>query len=66
MTWSMHVLDCVVIKLACPEVYQNATVKIKDAWEYTNIENVRDLAVVYQKAWRARLEVELVQTRTVT
>ena len=47
-----HVLECVVIKLACPELITNP-VKIADAFD-SNMENVRNLAVTYQKAWRVR------------
>ena len=49
-----HVLDCVIIKLACPMVYQNEDVKVEDAYQSDNMEKVKNLAIVFTKAWRAR------------
>ena len=49
-----HVIECVVIKLACPEVYLDGSVKLEDAYEGTNMEKIKKLAVVYTKAWRVR------------
>ena len=49
-----HVIECVVIKLACPEVYLDGSVKLGDAYEGTNMEKIKKLAVVYTKAWRVR------------
>ena len=46
-----HVIQCVVIKLACPEVYLNGSVKVEDAYEGSDMEKIKKLAVVYTKAW---------------
>ena len=52
-----HVIDCVVIKLACPLVYQSDNVRVEDAYEGTNMEKIKHLAVVYTKAWRTRQQL---------
>ena len=50
-----HVLDCVIIKLACPMVLnQNETVKVEDAYQSGDMEKVKKLAIVFTKAWRVR------------
>ena len=38
-----HVIDCVVIKLACPLVYQSENVRLEDACEGTNMKKLKDL-----------------------
>ena len=52
-----HVIDCVVIKLACPLVYQSDNVRVEDAYAGTNMEKIKHLAVVYTKAWRTRQQL---------
>ena len=47
-----HVLNCVILKLACPDLLKT-TSKISDAYG-TNEDNMKHLAVIYQKAWKAR------------
>ena len=49
-----HVLDCIVLKLACPELYRNSDVSINDAYEGNNMEKLKNLAIVFQEAWRTR------------
>ena len=49
-----HVLDCIVLKLACPELYLNSDVSINDAYEGNNMEKLKNLAIVFQEAWRTR------------
>ena len=52
-----HVIDCVVLKLACLLVYQSENVRLEDAYEGTNMEKIKLLAVVYTKAWRMRQQL---------
>ena len=49
-----HILDCIVLKLACPELYRNSDVSINDAYEGNNMEKLKNLAIVFQEAWRTR------------
>ena len=52
-----HVLECFVLRLACQDSYQTTTnVKISDAYE-SDIWKVKELATVFQKMWRKRLEL---------
>ena len=46
-----HVLSCVILKLACPDLVRT-TSKISDA--YGTEENMKNLAIIYQKAWKER------------
>ena len=55
-----HVLDCVVLKLACPELYLNSDVSINDAYEGNNMEKLKNLAIVFQEAWRTREKLTIV------
>ena len=50
-----HILDCVVIKLACPAVYNNSDVKIADAHAVDmDMDRVKRLAIVFKEALRTR------------
>ena len=52
-----HVLDCFVLRLACQDSYQTTTdVKLSDAYE-GDIKKVKELALVFQKMWRKRIEL---------
>ena len=52
-----HVLDCFVLRLACQDSYQTTTdVKLSYAYE-GDIKKVKELALVFQKMWRKRLEL---------
>ena len=52
-----HVLECFVLRLACQDSYQTTiNVKISDAYE-CDIQKVKDLALVFQRMWRKRLEL---------
>ena len=55
-----HVLDCFVLRLACQDTedsYQTTTnVKLSDAYE-CDIKKVKELALVFQKMWRKRVEL---------
>ena len=35
-----HVIDCVVIKLACPDIYLSESVRIDDAYQQSDLEHV--------------------------
>ena len=49
-----HVLDCVVVKLACPSLlYIEEKISIEDAYS-DNIDKMKRLAVLFKKAWRTR------------
>ena len=50
-----HVIECVVVKLACLEEWQS-DVKIADAYG-DDIERQRKLAVTFQKMWRIRKHI---------
>ena len=49
-----HVIDCVVIKLACPDIYLSESVRIEDAYQQSDLDKMKQLAVVFNKAWRVR------------
>ena len=49
-----HVLDCIVLKFACPALYLNRDVSINDAFADNNMEKLKNLAIVFQEAWRMR------------
>ena len=52
-----HVLNCFVLRLACQDSYQTTTdVKLSDAYE-GDIKKVKELALVFQKMWRKRVEL---------
>ena len=50
-----HVLDCFILKLACGESNERK-VNMSDAYS-TDMNKVKELAVIYQKMWRKREEL---------
>ena len=50
-----HVLECVVVKLACQDLNQMNNVKISDA--FGDFGRMKALVSVYQKMWRKRIEI---------
>ena len=53
-----HVLDCLILKLKCPDVLLHSNIKISDARD-ENIEKMNELSQVFEKAWRKREELLL-------
>ena len=51
-----HTLNCIVIKLACPELMKMEEVDIKYAYSSDEVK-LKTLAVLYQKAWRIREQI---------
>ena len=51
-----HTLNCIVIKLACPELMKMEEVDIKYSYSSDEVK-LKTLAVLYQKAWRIREQI---------
>ena len=51
-----HVLNCILLKLEVPELLNNQEISTKDAFQ-SNIDKMKTLAGVFEKAWRKREEL---------
>ena len=51
-----HVLECLILKLNCPDVLLHSNIKTSDA-SHENLENFNNLSEVFEKAWRKREEL---------
>ena len=51
-----HVLECLILKLNCPEILQHSDIKTSDASD-EHFENFSNLYEVFEKAWKKREEL---------
>ena len=51
-----HVLNCIFIKLEVPDILNNLDTNVTDAFK-SNINKMKILATIFEKAWRKREEL---------
>ena len=51
-----HVLNCIIIKLEVPDILNNLDTNVNDAFK-GNLDKMKILASVFEKAWRKREEL---------
>ena len=51
-----HVLNCLFLKIECPDILKNTDVKIDDAFSGDDIKMAK-LSEVFKEAWRTREDI---------
>ena len=51
-----HVIDCIIVKIRCPEVVTTESMCINDALQ-NDVKKMHKFAVIFELAWRTREEI---------